>query len=126
VAGVLTDCGNGFGNNYGYGYSNSSGSGYGNDYGYGSGYGSGSGYGDDYGYGSGYGYGYASGVVLGSVVGHAVELLTPWNVIKIGCQIMSLDDWKTEWKNVANKHKMIVDKLVVESLIEKAMGRVGE
>jgi hypothetical protein len=140
--GVLTDYGdgdgygNGYGNGdiYGYGYGSGDIYGYGDGdiYGYGDGYGNGYGHGSGFGdgYGSGYGYGsgcgYGSGVVLGSVADYAVELLTPWNVIKIGCQIMSLDDWKAKWEKFANKHKMIVDKLVVESLIEKAMERVGE
>jgi hypothetical protein len=106
MAGLLTD--------YGYGS------------GYGSGYGDGNGYGDGYGDGYNNGYGYSSGVVLGSVASHAVELLVPWNVVKIGCQIMSIAEWKSKWRKVANDHEVTVDKLVVESLIEKAVARIGD
>jgi hypothetical protein len=118
MAGVLTDYGNGSG--YGYGYS--SGDGYGDADGYGYGYVNGSGYGDGYSNGDGY----SSGVVLGSVSGYAVELLSPWNVVKIGCQIMSIDGWKSKWREVANDHEMTVDTSTVESLIEKAVARIGD
>jgi hypothetical protein len=130
MAGVLTDYGDGYGygSGYGDGYSNGDGYGYSSGDGNGNGNGNGFGNGDGYGYGdgSGDGYGYGYGVVLGSVADYAVELLTPWNVIKIGCQIMSLDDWKTEWEKFAHRHNVLADKLVVESLIEKTMERVGE
>jgi hypothetical protein len=128
MAGVLTDYGDGYGYGSGYGngdvYDYGHGCGFGD--GYGNGYGHGSGFGDGYGDGYGYGDGSGDGVVLGSVADYAVELLTPWNVIKIGCQIMSIDDWKAKWEKFAHRHNVLADKLVVESLIEKTMERVGE
>jgi hypothetical protein len=122
MAGLLTDYGDGYGYGSGYGY------GYSNGYGDGDGYGDGNGYGYGDGYGSGYGYGdgNGSGVVLGSVASHAVKLLVPWNVVKIGCQTMSIAEWKSKWRKVANDHEVTVDKLVVESLIEKAVARIGD
>jgi hypothetical protein len=74
----------------GSGYGSGSGSGYGYGEGYGEGYGSG--YGSGYGYGYGYGDGDV-GKILNDLCGYTVRYSEKWQVLTIGCECHTLDEW---------------------------------
>ena len=90
--------GYGYGPGAGYGYGPGYGSGYGAGYGYGPGYGAGYGYGPGYGYGSGYG----DSLVPCGV--HPASYLTPWQLLRIGCETHTLDHWIENADEIDLKH----------------------
>jgi len=112
--------GHGSGDGYGYGYGDGHGDGYGSGYGYGDG--DGDGYGDGYGHGSGYGHGHGhgdgdgDGLLLGTLKGYEVKLFTPWNYIKVGCQIHSLEQWEKNWRKISKKVNVRVSKNEVDTI----------
>ena len=73
--------------------------GYGHGYGYGYGHGYGYGYSDGYGFGHGYGDGYGDGDYgdygdpLPPCGGHRSYHIAPWGLLRVGCEIHSLDYW---------------------------------
>ncbi len=54
------------------------------------------------GYGSGYGYGY--GEVLADIRGYEARGLTPWSLLRIGCEIHSAATWRARWREIAAAH----------------------
>ncbi len=92
-------------------------SGYGYGYGYGSGYGSGDG--DGSGYGSGYGYGQK----LARVGEHEVEVIREFGVVKVGCQVHTISEWRRRWKQIASDHEVNVTQAEVDGLLSLAEAR---
>ena len=133
----LNSSGSGYGSGYGDGSGDGSGSGsgYGDGYGYGSGSGdgfgsrsgSGSGCGDGYGDGSGSGDGY--GLCIGKVDKFDVEFFNQFNLIKIGCEIHTLDVWISKWQEIVVKNNVTISVNEVDCVIDflkKVVGRNGK
>jgi len=130
------DCGygdsDGFGSGSRYGSGSGSGSGFG--FGYGSGSGSGSGfgfgYGDGFGFGSGsrsgYGDGFGSGETLGiTVADYECAVIPPWAILKIGCEVHSLDHWREHWQSIADRNAVEVDEEEIMAIIAAAEAVLG-
>ena len=98
--------GSGSGSGYGYGdgYGYGSGSGYGDGYGYGFGSGDGDGYGDGYGYGDGDGYGFGYGYPVGTCGAYAATIARPWDVLRVGCEAHTLDEWIANAEAIDARH----------------------
>lgn len=127
---------------YGCGYSLGYGYGGGDGFGYGYGFGCGGGNGENIVYGcssrlssrytqlslsgDGGSYAHGYGVALGFLSKYIVELIRPWNIIKIGCIVMSIDEWKREWRSIAIENNINVDDSTVESILVKALGLIGD
>ena len=92
------------------------GSGDGFGYGYGFGYGDGYGVSDGYGSISGDGYGSVGGSVIGSVNDYEVITCDPFQYLKIGCEIHTVDWWLSNWEATAEHHVITVDQATVEEI----------
>lgn len=119
--------------NYGYGRGFEYGTGYGYGYGYGSGdgYSYGGTYGCSY---NGYGYGYSDGyfdtgdgIVIGEIDEicgvdscYDVTLLVTFGVVKVGCQVMTIAEWRKQWREVASKEEISVPEAVAHRLLRVA------
>jgi hypothetical protein len=127
VAGYGYGYGDGSGYGYGDGYGDGDGSGDGSGYGYGDGYGDGDGSDDGSGYG--YGDGYGDGDLIGRVGPHQARVTaTPWGpVIRVGCQVRTLAEWRAEWRALAGAEDLNVSETEAEVLFaaaEAAQGRL--
>jgi len=126
AASRLSGSGSGSGSGYGYGFGYGDGYGYGSSCGDGSGYGYGYGYGDGSGYGDGYGgYGDGYGDKIGTVGGHDVLALSPWPVVRVGCEVRSAATWLAEWREIAERHGVNVTEEEVEALLAAALAPHG-
>lgn len=105
---ALRGCGAG---EYGYGYGGSYGNGYGCGYG--------CSYDDDSGFGDG-DTGGGSEVVVAKVGDYDVELIAPFDVVRIGCQARTIGEWRRDWRTVAAREKSSVDESRVAELFAKA------
>jgi hypothetical protein len=108
---MLTNSGYGYG--YGYGYGSGSGYGSGDGYGHGHGYG----YGDGYGHGDGDGYGH--GEIIGKLRVDEIEIIREFGVLRIGCQVRTIADWRKNWREIAEANEVEITANEVAELIKK-------
>lgn len=122
---MITRCGDGQGHGYGdgYGYPGLIGWSYPHSQAFFGGYGDGcgNGYGSTVD-GTGGGDSEVSGLAtkrLGTAVFFDVFLL-PCGVAKIGCKTLTINEWRREWRRVANENNLSVSEARVEELLDKA------
>ena len=108
-----TDFGYGYGHGFGYGL------GYGDGHGYGSGSGYGSVYGYGYSYGYGYGYGYGHGTIIATIADHGVRYHPPFTVVTVGCETHTIEHWRNNWREIAEKHSADVSEKDVEKILRE-------
>jgi len=105
----------GDGDNFGYGFGDGSGSGFGS--------GDGDSFGDSYGYGYGYGCGYGDDSTFFKLTGErvgdfSVEYCEVWGLIKIGCEIHTLEYWRENWRDIADKNNIEITEPEVIQIID--------
>ncbi len=119
--------GGGFGSGHcvGDGSGNGSADGFGDGFGFGFGFGcggSGNGFGHGFGFGcGGYrdGYGHGYGVAIGDLGGHAVTVHWHGRVVRVGCQVHTVDWWRQSWRAVAMGEDVTVTQAEVDELLAK-------
>lgn len=118
--------GNGSGRGYmgGYGYGHKGGDG--NGYWYGAEYGCIDGHGyrymDGYEYGCGYEYGYGEispTQFIGAVGGYPIDLVILFGLVRVGCEILSLNEWKKQWREIAENNNVSISEAEVRLILEK-------
>ena len=112
--------GGGIGRGDGVGYGHGLGGGYGNGCRPGGGYGCDGGYGLGYLSGGGHGYRRTGGTIIGSIGEHTVYAHIPWGVVRSGCEVLSVAEWRERWRELAGWYEIDVDEDVVEVLLERA------
>ena len=96
--------------------------------GYGTGTGNGHGYGNGYGDGYGYGHGTIIATIAGystiitTIAGHDVCGHTPFAVVSVGCETHTIDHWRNNWREIAEKHEVDVTEEDVERVFTKIKG----
>ena len=108
----------------GYGYGYGSGTGYGDGYGYGSGYGSGDGYGYGHGDGYGSGFGHGDGYVVCELDEWDVRLMMPWRVVRVGCQVHTIEHWRAHWREIDECEGVAVGEALAEQVMAAVMRRI--
>ena len=83
--------------------------------------GSGYGYGDGSGYGAGYGYG--GGEQIASVGGYAVEVVRNFGVVKVGCQVHTIAEWRGSWEEIASSNSVNITQTEVDAMLSLAEAR---
>jgi hypothetical protein len=118
--------GHGHGDGYEHGHGNGSGRGYMGGYGYGykDGDGHGCGYGDSYGYGAEYGNGCGYGEIsptqlIGEVSGYPIDFVILFGLVRIGCKMLSLNEWKKQWRAIAENNNISISETEVRLILEK-------
>lgn len=57
------------------------------------------------------------------VASYTVELLRPFDVLKIGCQCWTVDEWRHRWKAIARNHDVKITQEQVDELLKRIEGQ---
>ena len=87
--------------------------------GYGPCYGDGCGYGRGYGYGDadGHGHGDGDGKIIAYIDDHVVKIRPPFNIIVVGCQAHTVENWRQHWREIAQGEDVDVTKEEVAKIL---------
>ena len=81
----------------------------------------GNGYGDGYGDGSGYGdgNGYGDGDPAGHIGEYPVCVVRQWRLVRVGCQVHTLDEWRTQWRTIAQTHGIRISSEEAQACLDR-------
>jgi len=85
----------------------------------GDGYGYGSGCGFGYGFGDGCGCGDGFGSPMGTVAGVNIYMLAPWQLVRAGCEVHSVEHWREHWREIAAQNGVDVPAEEAEAWLER-------
>ena len=72
-----------------------------------------------FGSGAGAGDGHGVGAFLGRIAGRDARLVWP-GVVAVGCKVLTIEEWATAWRDIAEEEGVDVDEADVQDMITAA------
>jgi hypothetical protein len=77
---------------------------------------------DGYECGCGYGYGYgeiSQTQLIGEVSGYQIDFVILFGLVGIGCKMLSLNEWKEQWREIAENNNVSISEAEALIILEK-------